>query len=141
MTTDFDDLVQITALLEEQAMARFRDVLAEENQLLQELAEIDALRQTVLADSDAAHARRISGMETQWQSWLVQRRTAINQQVLILQVRKTERQTAARQAHAKLTVAENLSDDARQQTAQAVRSAEEDRLRSLTLLRVTSKDR
>ena len=134
MPSDFDDLVEITAILEERAVALYRESVLQDAELRRELQEIETLRLRALQDDASAHARRISGVDANWQSWLVQRRTALNQKLLMLQVKKAERQDKARQANAKLQVTSELADAERQERRRSLLDQEQDKLQALSLL-------
>lgn len=140
MTTEFDELVRITAVLQERALAKYRDILSEERQLRQELAEIEQLRRAAMTEDSSAHARRISGVDAQWQAWLVQRQTRINQQLALCQVRKAERQDAARLSFGRQDVASGLAAEAARTDKVARRGKDEESLRELALLRQVERD-
>jgi hypothetical protein len=126
MATDFEDLQQITALLEERALARHRTILDQETALRQELAEIESLRHKSLRQDDHAHARRMLGADGLWQGWLAERRMRLNQDLAMLQVRKGESQTAAQMAFARNQVTADLSRQDRD-TARRKRQARSER--------------
>ncbi len=109
MATDFEDLQKITAILEEQALARHRTILERETGLRQELAEIETLRHQSLRQDDHAHARRMLGADGLWQGWLAERRMRLNQDLAMLQVRKAESLNTAQTAFARAQVTADLS--------------------------------
>ncbi|MFZ5963538.1 hypothetical protein ACOXXX_11345 [Thalassococcus sp. BH17M4-6] len=135
--TDLAALARIAALTEDRALARLREVQEEEQRLRAELDEIEALRCASVQDAERAHARRISGAEAQWQGWLVQRRMALNQELILLQIKKAERQDRAREMHARANVSRSLAEAQAQEILGRRRTAEEAALAQLVLLRAS----
>lgn len=108
MTQSYQDLIQVTDLLQERALDKHRKNLAESRRLNQELAQIDAYRQAVQADVTSLGARRLSGADTLWQTWLVRKRATILQEMALARAKEADSLAIARTAQARFEAAENL---------------------------------
>ncbi|SNR37131.1 hypothetical protein [Puniceibacterium sediminis] len=128
MSTEFDDIREITAIMEERALAKHRDVLAQEAAVNREIVEIEKLRYQTLRQDDGAQARRMLGADGLWQGWLAQRRMHLNQDLAMLRVRKADSLHAAQTAFARHQVTTNLASDARAEQHQRRISQSERRL-------------
>lgn len=113
MSTEFDDIHEITAIMEERALAKHRDVLDREAAVNREIAEIEKLRYQTLRKDDQATVRRMLGADVLWQGWLAQRRMHLNQDLAMLRVRKADSLIAAQTAFARHQVTSDLAADAR----------------------------
>ncbi|KMK65550.1 hypothetical protein [Puniceibacterium sp. IMCC21224] len=109
MPSDFDDMTVITALMQDRALASYRRTLEEEVSLRQELGEIEQLRIAALHRDSQDIARRVTGADGLWQGWIARRRTGLNQELAMLQIRKSAQRTLAQTAFARNQVAEELA--------------------------------
>ena len=107
------DLAQLTRLLQDRAFEQHRRVRDEERRLLDELARIDALRQTAFAETESLAHRRLLGADTLWQGWLSRRRGELNQELARCRVPQENSLADARLALARTEATERLRQQER----------------------------
>ena len=107
------DLARLTRLLQDRAFEQHRRVRDEERRLLDELARIDALRQTAFAETESLAHRRLLGADTLWQGWLSRRRGELNQELARCRVPQENSLADARLALARTEATERLRQQER----------------------------
>ncbi|EPX82624.1 hypothetical protein [Salipiger mucosus] len=127
MTEDPALLLQITELLRDRAVDKYRRDLAEEAGLRGERDEIDRLRAAARLSSGGVDARQLTGSDTLWQGWLLQRRGDLNTGMAMARAKQAHSIQRARDAFAKDAATRSLQDRA-QAKRRAERLAREERM-------------
>lgn len=111
MTQDLTELVQISDMLKERALAEHRKNVQESQRIAQEIEQIDTLRQQALRDENSLMARRSVGADALWDSWLMRRRAELMREAAIARAYETESLTRARAAFAKSEASQSVLKD------------------------------
>lgn len=135
MAQNYDDLIQVTDLLQERALDKHRQNLAESRKLKEELAQIDAFRQAVQDDAGSLGARRLSGADTLWQTWLVRKRATILQHMAMARAKEADSLAHARTAQARFNAAERLDAEEKRKSREKRQLAQTETLEALGRLR------
>jgi lipase chaperone LimK len=109
MNDQIQGLAQLTDMQFQAEMAKMQKLVAEENRLLQLLSELDARsKQPDGSDEQTQNAIRALGADLLWQTWVGQRRAALQMQLANLKARKEMATDRLRRAFGKASVAAEL---------------------------------
>lgn len=130
------DLLRVSALLRERALAAYRQDLEAERRLLAERDRIDALRRAASAGDIGMGAHRRLGMQALWQGELLHRRVAIQMGLAEARARQGYSASTARAAFSRDEAAQWIVErDRAARTARRL-AAEERALEELAALRL-----
>ncbi|WGW04640.1 hypothetical protein [Tropicibacter oceani] len=135
MTQNYQDLIQVSDLLQERALNKHRQNLTESRRLKQELAQIDNYRQAVQADTASLGARRLSGADTLWQTWLVRKRASILQEMAMARAKEADSLARAKTAQARFDAARDLQAEEQRKSREKRLLAQTETLEALGRLR------
>ncbi|WP_353473536.1 hypothetical protein PVT71_05685 [Salipiger sp. H15] len=136
MTVPDAELLRVSEVLRDRALARFRRDLEAEARLGAERERIDALRRAALAEAGAFGAHQITGMSGLWQGELLRRRAAIQLGIAEARARQGYSGAAARADFSRDAAARALAEAARAARAAKRLAAEERALEELAVLRL-----
>lgn len=134
------DVIAVTEVLQERALDRHRKNLAESKRLADELAQMDALREAAQQDTRSLEARRATGADTLWQTWMVTRRAMILQEMAMARAREGDSLSQARVAQARFDAALRIEEDARRERRERRLGAEAETIDALARLRLAGQD-
>ncbi|MCT4555023.1 MAG: hypothetical protein N4A53_10080 [Pelagimonas sp.] len=132
---EYKDLLQVVELLEERALNQHRNNLAAIQAVKEEVQQIDGLRAAAQAEATSLGARRMSGADTLWQSWLMQQRAALMRNQAIAQARERESFLTARTAMARAEAVKSMEEVAQTERRNKRLILEAERLEELGRLR------
>lgn len=130
------ELLRVSALLRDRALAAYRRDLEAEAGLRAERDRIDALRRAALVGSGGLSAHQVLGMQAVWQGELLHRRAAIQMGLAEARARQGYSGSAARAAFSRDEAARRLDETARRARAAHWLAAEERSLEELARLRL-----
>lgn len=135
MQDKYTDLLRVSDILQERALEKHRQNMAESKRLAGELQQIDKLREAIQKDGATLSARQMSGADSLWQTWLVTRRAMVLQEMAMARALEDETLLAARRAQARFQAAESLAREERKKTVEKRQLQQVEDLEALGRLR------
>ncbi len=136
MSSELEDLIQVTSSLKEEALDLHRKNLAESRRIESEIEQIDSLRNEAQKDDANLLARRAVGADTLWQSWLMRRRADLLREAAMARAHEGESLARARLAFARVQASEELLEKEKKERNQKALARHADQLDELGCLRV-----
>ncbi|MBE9635913.1 hypothetical protein [Salipiger mangrovisoli] len=130
------DLLRVSALLRDRALAAYRRDLDAETSLRAERDRIDALRMAALDEGPAMGAHQLLGMAALWQGELLRRRAVVQLGLAEARARQGYSSRAARAAFSRDMAARQIVDRSRDDRVARQLAAEERALEALAALRL-----